>query len=113
MGAAYATLLIYVLLTVANIWFIFQTTKYNIWRKETLVFVGASIIMGFVVFAPMFYFIETDWSRIQSMLYLVVIVPIGALVYAILVIVGKGLSNEELQAFPVIGRYIRKLQRHN
>lgn len=113
MGAAYATLLIYVLLTVVNIWFIFQTTKYNIWRKETLVFVGASIIMGFVVFAPMFYFTETDWSRIQSMLYLIVIVPIGALVYAILVIGGKGLSTEELQAFPVIGRYIRKLQRHN
>lgn len=113
MGAAYATLLIYVLLTIFNIWFIFQTTNYNIWRKETLVFVGASIIMGLVVFAPMLFFTATDWSRLQSLLYLVVIIPIGVIVYAAIVIVGKGLSREELQSLPVIGRYIHKLQRHN
>ncbi|HHY74216.1 MAG TPA: polysaccharide biosynthesis protein [Bacillus bacterium] len=111
MGAAYATLLIYVLLTLLNIWFIFQTTNYNIWRKETLVFVGASIIMGLVVFAPMFYFTVQDWSRLEALLYLIVIIPIGAVVYAVLVIVGKGFSREELQSLPIIGRYLHKLQR--
>lgn len=113
MGAAYATLLIYVLIAIANIWFIFQTTKYPVWRNETLVFVGSSIIMGFVVFAPMFFFTATDMSRMQAMLYLVVMVPIGALIYAILVIAGKGLSKEELQSLPIIGRYIHKLQKQN
>lgn len=112
-GAAYSTLLIYVLLMVINIWFIFKTTTYNIWRKETVVFVVASIIMGFVVFSPLLYFTETDWSRLQSLLYLVIIIPIGAIIYSVLIILGKGLEKEELQSLPVIGRYFGKLQRGN
>ncbi|NSL51761.1 putative polysaccharide biosynthesis protein [Calidifontibacillus erzurumensis] len=110
-GAAYATVLIYVLITVANILFIVQTTNYKVWRKESLVFVVSSIVMGLVAFVPMYFFTVTDWSRIEALLYLVVIIPIGAIVYAFLVIVLKGVSREELQALPVIGRYFRKLER--
>lgn len=112
-GAAYSTLLIYVILMFVNVWFIFKTTAYSIWRKETLVFIGASIIMGFVVFSPLLYFVETDWSRLQSLVYIVVMIPIGGIIYAALVIVGKGLKKEELQSLPVIGRYFSKLQQQN
>lgn len=112
-GAAYSTLLIYVLLTIFNIWFIFQTTKYQIWRKETLVFVGASIIMGFVIFSPLLYFDVLLWSRLQSLLYLMIMIPFGALVYAVFVLIGKGLTREELQSLPIIGQRLSKWRQQN
>ncbi|WP_102344844.1 putative polysaccharide biosynthesis protein [Bacillus sp. Marseille-P3661] len=112
-GAAYATIITYILLTIVNIVMIYRTTNYNIWRKETLVFVGASIIMGVVAFLPLHYLSVMTWSRLEAMLYLVVMIPIGALVYAALVLLGKGFSNEELRGLPIIGRYFGKLHQRN
>lgn len=106
-GASISTLITYILLTVANIWVIHRTLSFQVFERSTFIIAGVSIIMGIVVYAPSIFLHIEAWTRIMALSYVVMMTGIGGAIYAALIVVGRGLSVEELKALPIIGKRMK------
>ncbi|CDQ38366.1 MULTISPECIES: putative polysaccharide biosynthesis protein [Virgibacillus] len=82
-GAAFSTLLVYIVLLIINTWYIFKHYPFSIRRKLITKIMIASISMGAVIGVPTLYVSITDWSRVQALLYLLVAMFIGVTIYVL------------------------------
>lgn len=108
LGAAISTLVTYIVLTTLNYWMINKTVAFQIVNRGVLVAGLASIIMGILIAFPLSFVDVTDWTRITALGYTTVAIVIGAIIYTAIVFLLKGLTNEELASFPLIGNFLKK-----
>lgn len=107
-GAAYSTLIVYIVLFIVNSFMIYKALPYAVWNGKITKIVLSALIMGIVVYAPSF-FVELDvWNRTMALLYTVVMVGVGAIVYAICIFVLKAVEKEDLQNLPVVSKFFKK-----
>ncbi|WLR50619.1 polysaccharide biosynthesis protein [Bacillus tianshenii] len=102
-GAAWATVIVYMIITLLNVVFILRATSYPIKIYSKLVMMIASIFMAILLTLPFYWFNIEVWSRMNALIYTMVAVPVGGVIYGIAVLAGKGLEAEELQGIPIIG----------
>ncbi|TDQ36913.1 putative polysaccharide biosynthesis protein [Aureibacillus halotolerans] len=102
-GAAAATTIIYMLIWAINAIIARTVLPHDIQWRTPIVCFAASVVMSGVIATP-WLLLELS-SRSAALLYVIVAVPIGAMVYAGLVIGGKALRREEFAAMPYIGRF--------
>ncbi|WP_408007889.1 oligosaccharide flippase family protein [Pseudalkalibacillus sp. A8] len=107
-GAAIATLLIYILLWFVNSYFIWKKTKVKFVTRETFVQFGSSILMGALIGVPTLFLGLQTWGRLEAIIYGFGGVIIGTVVYLFAVIVLKGVSTEELNRIPGVNKLIKK-----
>ncbi|WP_261131759.1 polysaccharide biosynthesis protein [Bacillus sp. Marseille-Q3570] len=107
-GAAIATLVIYILLWLTNAYFIWKKTRVKFVSRETFVQFGSSILMGLIIGVPTLLFNIQGWGRIDALLYSLGAAGVGAVIYIFMVILFKGISNEELMRIPGVGAFIKK-----
>jgi O-antigen/teichoic acid export membrane protein len=103
-GAAWATLIVYVLLTSFHFNWIKRETGFAIKFKEGFLIAFSSLLMGVVTLTPLFFFDLEQWSRLHALLFLVLIVPLGAMIYFVLIYTLKVMTKQDLQSLPVLGR---------
>ena len=105
-GAAYATLLVYVLIFIANTLFIFRRIKFTFLNCAILKMILASIIMAAIVGIPTLMMDVADWSRLAALGYCALGAIVGALVYFVILLATKAINKEDLRKLPVIGKRI-------
>lgn len=108
-GAAWATVIVYFIITALNVWFIFRETGYSLRVKPKLVMMFSSMLMAVLLILPFYWLTVEEWSRVDALIYTAIAIPIGGSVYGFAVLRGKGLEAEELQGIPVIGRYLSRM----
>lgn len=106
-GAAIMTLITYFTVVATNLIIIYRETKFSLNLKKLFIIASASMIMGGVIYLPLGFFTIADWSRLSAVIYLMIMIPIGAVIYALIVIIGKGIDKEELAAIPGAGRFLK------
>lgn len=107
-GAAYSTLLVYIVLFIVNSYLIMRYMPYSYWNTKLTKIVLSSILMGIIVYLPSkIYSLET-FSRNQALIYTTVLVMIGALSYAAFILVLKVVTKEELKNLPIINKFFNK-----
>ncbi|MFE1243027.1 oligosaccharide flippase family protein [Fictibacillus sp. NPDC058756] len=108
-GAALATLIIYIVITVANALVIKQTFKLPFVNRSILTYTIGSLIMGAVIGYPT---LLLDLSgRLANLLYAGVAIIIGGALFAVFILLTKGMTVEELQSLPVIGKKLGRFGR--
>ncbi|OEH92180.1 putative polysaccharide biosynthesis protein [Bacillus solimangrovi] len=108
-GAAWATLIVYIVITVLNVIFILTVTKYPLNNYGKLIMMVSSVIMGVCLVLPLKWINIEEWTRIDAVIYTLIAVPIGGIVYSIIVLGGKGLQTDELRGIPVLGPILCKI----
>jgi O-antigen/teichoic acid export membrane protein len=109
LGAAYATLIIYIIITAANALIIKQTFKFPLVTRSILTFVIGSLIMGLAIGYPTLMMDLS--SRLVSLLYAGIAVIIGGVLFAVFILLTKGMTVEELRGLPFIGNKLARFGR--
>ena len=107
-GAAYSTLIVYIVLFIVNSFMINRALPYSVWNAKITKIVVSALIMGAVVYAPSFFFDLEVWNRSMALLYTLVFVGVGAIVYAICIFALKAITKEDLQALPFVSKFFKK-----
>ena len=107
-GAAYATLLVYLVIFVANTIFIYRKMKFTVITPAIMKMIGASAVMGAVIGIPTLMMDVANWSRLVALAYSIVAIGIGAVIYFILLWLTKAINHNDLRKLPVIGKKIQK-----
>lgn len=103
-GAAYSTLLVYLVLFVVNSIFIMKTIRFAVIDQTIVKIILSSILMGVVIGLPTLWFDITNWSRLLAMGYLVVSILLGGVIYFALLWVTKAINKEDMKQLPIIGK---------
>ncbi|MFC4402955.1 putative polysaccharide biosynthesis protein [Gracilibacillus xinjiangensis] len=103
-GAAWATLLVYVVIAVLNAVIIYKHIPYRLFDMRVFKVLFASVVMGAVVGLPTMFFDIESWSRVIALGYVLAAIAIGAVVYGLLLTLLKAVNLSEL---PVIGKMIK------
>ncbi|NGP44955.1 polysaccharide biosynthesis protein [Bacillaceae bacterium SIJ1] len=107
-GAAIATIIVYALIWLVNVWLSQRTLPYSVqWRTPIVCFI-ASVIMGAFIGTPWLLIDGLVSSRGSALLYVIIAIPVGALLYAALVLFGRGVNRDELQMIPGASRFFKK-----
>ncbi|XKE96453.1 polysaccharide biosynthesis protein [Metaplanococcus flavidus] len=106
-GAAISTALVYLLLFVANLYFIQKHVKFVSFNKRTIVILFASLVMGAVIGIPTLFMDFEAASRVFALLYLIAAIAIGAVVYAVLLFAGKAVDKELLSGLPLVNKIFK------
>lgn len=109
-GAAYSTLLVYFVIFIANTIFIFRKIRFTIITPAIIKMVIAAIIMGAVIGIPTLILDVANWSRLLALLYVGVAIVVGAIIYFVILILTKGINNNDLRRLPIIGKKIQAKQ---
>ena len=107
LGAAISTVATYFLLVVGNMIMIYRVVPFRLLGRDGVSIVFASIVMGVVVGAPLYFFSLEEWTRGHALLYLIVMILVGAIVYIGIVAMTKAVKKEEIRSLPIIGKMIR------
>ncbi|MFA9559344.1 oligosaccharide flippase family protein [Evansella sp. AB-rgal1] len=108
-GVAYSTLIVYILLACFNIWLMRKTISFSIWKREYSVFAISAVVMGVVIAIPTIWLQVETWPRLYAIGYVLFMIIVGAMIYGVLVLRFKGLSNDELRKIPLIGGKLIKI----
>lgn len=103
-GAAYATLLVYIVLFIVNSIVIYKNIRVTILDRDGVKFILASILMGIVIGLPTQWFAMASWTRLWALGYLAVSIIIGAAIYFVLLWIMKAINREDLKKIPLIGK---------
>lgn len=106
-GAAVSTLIIYIVLFIANTFYIYKYVPFTIFSSETVKIIFSATVMGLVVGVPTLFFDFANWSRIQALAYIGVMALVGAVLYFLMLFMFKVMNKETLQRVPVIGSRIK------
>ena len=109
LGAAYSTLFVYFVIFVVNSYFIWKVKSFVFWRKQNNSIVFASLVMAGVVGIPTLLLNISDWSRMGTLLYLLGSLAAAVIVYAIVLLLTKGISKEDLKEMPIVNKLIGKM----
>lgn len=107
-GGAISTLITYIVLTILNLAMMYRTVPFTLLKKEDVSIALASIVMGVVVYSPLFFFNIYDWNRLQALLYVMMMVIIGGVIYIFFILLFKVFKKSELQTLPVVGKFLKK-----
>ncbi|MCF6138771.1 putative polysaccharide biosynthesis protein [Pseudalkalibacillus berkeleyi] len=107
-GAAVSTLVIYILLFIVNSIFIYKYTGVKFYSRATIVHAGSSILMGMIIGLPTLFLAVDEWSRVVALGYSLISMMVGGVIYFILIIRLKGISNEEIGSIPGIKNILKK-----
>lgn len=106
-GAAASTAAVYFLLFIVNVYFIQKHTKFAFFNKKILTIIIASLVMGAAIALPMLFFSFEEASRGFALLYLILAIGVGAVIYAGLLFAGKAVDKELLSGLPLLNRIIK------
>lgn len=107
-GAAISTLAIYIVLTIANGIAIRRTVTMKWLSKEDVMIVVAALVMGIIIYVPMYWIDFESAGRLVSLGYIALAGVIGGGVYFALLLGTKTIRPELLQSLPVIGKRLTK-----
>ena len=107
-GAAYATLLVYFVIFVANTIYIYRKMKFTVITPAIVKMIGAAAVMGAVIGIPTLVLDVASWSRIIALAYTIVAIGVGAVIYFILLWLTKAINHDDLRKLPVIEKKIQK-----
>lgn len=97
-GAAYSTLIIYMLIFGANLYVIMRNLPFSFWTKNETMIAISSITMAIVIGLPTLYFHMEEWSRKASFAYCIGALLFGGSLYFILLFATKVLSKEDMNS---------------
>lgn len=97
MGVALSTLIVYIILSVLNLWLLRKTIHFALFKRENIVYALSALFMGIVIYLPMVWLDLTRWTRLIALAYIGVMIIAGGLIYFGLVIGFKGISRSEFQ----------------
>lgn len=103
-GAALSTLLVYLILFIANSFFIFKTIRFTILNGKIIKIIISSIIMGAVVGLPTLWLDIASWSRLLAMGYVILGIIVASVLYFALLWVTKAINKQDLKQLPIIGK---------
>ncbi|NEU30272.1 polysaccharide biosynthesis protein [bacterium LRH843] len=111
-GAAISTLLTYILMTGANMLTLYKTIPFVLVKRAHLVFAGASLVMGGVLVCIQWFLDTEGWSRGVMAIYMLALIGVGAVIYASLLVIFKGIDQELLQSLPFVSKFIKRGTKH-
>ncbi|WP_341301611.1 polysaccharide biosynthesis protein [Lysinibacillus sp. FSL H8-0500] len=103
-GAAYATLLVYLVLFIVNSIFIYRMIRFTVFGKDTIKMIIASIVMGALVGLPTLWLDIANWTRLWALGYLIVTIIMGGAIYFLLLWLTKAIHKQDLKRIPIIGK---------
>ncbi|UCZ51443.1 polysaccharide biosynthesis protein [Bacillus shivajii] len=106
LGLPASTMVIFSALTVINFYFIYRTTKIQIWKRKYTIFAASSILMGLSISAPLLFFKINEWSRIDALVYVFCTFVIGVMIYGLFLFLWKAVSTKDLTKIPLIKKHI-------
>lgn len=107
-GAAWSTLLVYVVIFVLNSIFIYRAVAFKIVNSAVVKIVIASIVMAAVVGLPTLYFDVASWTRLNALGYSIIACGVGASIYFGLLWFTKAIDARDLARLPVVGKKFAK-----
>jgi O-antigen/teichoic acid export membrane protein len=96
-GAAWATLLVYVILFITNSIYIKKHIRFTLFNTHTQKIIIASGLMGFFIGVPTYMIDFETWSRLQAILYLCVAIIAGVCLYFLQLFVYKEIDIKFLK----------------
>lgn len=109
-GAAYATLVVYIILFLANSYILYRYLPYRMWSSKHTRIVCSTLLMTLVIGLPTFYFDVAEWSRKLALLYSSIAIVVGIVVYAISLLVTKAVTKQDLMQLPVVNKLAVKMK---
>lgn len=109
-GAAYSTLLIYIVIFIANSIVMIRRTAFTMWSKKHTMIVIATVVMAAVIGLPTLYFDVEAWSRTTALLYSVGAMFVGAILYFTMLMMTKVIGYDDLLKVPVLKNILLKLK---
>lgn len=110
-GAAYSTLLIYVVIFIVNSYVLIRRTAFTMWTKKHTMIVISTLFMASVIGLPTFYLEVELWSRKIALLYSVGAMFVGAMIYFTILMMTKVIVRDDLLKVPVLKNILLKLKR--
>lgn len=107
-GAAYATLIVYAIVYIANIIYINKKIPFTVFTPAIMKIIISATVMGVVVGLPTLFFHVSEWSRSLALVYSLVSAITGAGIYLALLWMLKAIDINDLRRFPIIGKKIQK-----
>ncbi|MFC7062981.1 putative polysaccharide biosynthesis protein [Halobacillus seohaensis] len=107
-GAALSTLFVYIMIVVINTIFIYKKFNYNLFPRELPKIVLSALNMGIVIAIPALWFTFENWSRVENMLYLLIVITLGGLFYFCQLFLMKVVNKQSLSNLPVIGDWLKR-----
>lgn len=110
-GAAYSTLLIYIVIVIANSILLSRRTAFTIWTKKHTMMVISTIIMAAIIGLPTLYMDVELWHRTTALLYVGGAVFVGVTVYFTILIMTKVIGHEEMSTVPILKNILLKFKK--
>ncbi|SER70285.1 Membrane protein involved in the export of O-antigen and teichoic acid [Gracilibacillus ureilyticus] len=104
-GAAWATMLVYIVIFIINTIIIYRHIPFRLFDKNVMKILFSAVVMGAVIGTPLYFFEAGEMTRLAAMGYVMVAIAIGAVIYGGLLILLKAVNLAEL---PVIGKRFKK-----
>jgi O-antigen/teichoic acid export membrane protein len=108
-GAALSTLIVYFVLMLVNIYFIKKQVNFLFLTKESIKIIISAGLMGILIFLPSLWIDFTSLSRLMAMLYLMIGVSGGAIIYGVLVVKLKAIDSRFIDDIPLLNKFASKL----
>lgn len=96
-GAALSTLFVYIFLFVINTIYIYRHVRFNILTRETIKIIFFSLTMGVMIGFPTLMINFEYWNRANSLLYVVIAILLGAILYVGQLLLWKVIDQNELR----------------
>jgi O-antigen/teichoic acid export membrane protein len=106
-GAALSTLIIFCLISFFSLYLIRGKYPVSMLTKSKIIYIGAGLVMGMVVGIPTYYFHVAAWSRMFSLVYVLLTAFVGAGVYLGIILIFMG--ADQLRKLPLIGAMFEKV----
>ncbi|MFD1929322.1 oligosaccharide flippase family protein [Sporosarcina siberiensis] len=110
-GAAYSTLLIYILIFFINSYVMNRRTTFTMWSKKHTMIVVSTLLMATVIGVPTLYFEVELWSRKTALLYSAGAIFVGVIVYFTSLMVTNVIDRQDLLKIPVLKNILLKLKK--
>jgi O-antigen/teichoic acid export membrane protein len=107
-GAGYSTLLVYIVIFAVNTFFIWRAVPFPVWSWKNTSMVLSSLIMGAVIGIPTLYLNIGEWSRTTALIYSMLAIGAGGLIYFILLLATKGMDRDDLSRLPIISKLFNR-----
>ncbi|WP_147803789.1 putative polysaccharide biosynthesis protein [Alkalicoccus halolimnae] len=110
-GVAWSTFIVYILLSVWNLWVMKRTISFRLFGNREGRAVAAAVLMGVSLYIPLLWTAPETWGRSMALMFTVLLIAGGGILYGVFLLLLKAVSKEELKNIPVIGPKISRLYR--
>ncbi|OLS38997.1 polysaccharide biosynthesis/transport protein [Alkalihalophilus pseudofirmus] len=107
-GAAISTLIVYVAITILNVYILYRTLPFPVVRRSHALYALASVVMGAVLLFAVDYLQVELWTRLNAMLFVAAGVVIGAIIYVVILIGTKAIDDDIASSLPLLSKLNRR-----